>query len=160
MDMKIFNYKEMMKEHELFLIQLKKHIEEFRVLGTEKYCYQMYFKWTSINLLKKSVRNILIENISACSIVSQEYYSYISDLDGYDANVSLSESNNIAIEFKELYEIVSCAMTEMDYVMYLSRYNAEHKHNSKLKKEKVEELLKTFEDFKTYLSEKGNPYDI
>ena len=51
-------------------------------------------------------------------------------------------------------------MTEMDYVMYLSRYNDEHKHNSKLKKEKVEELLKTFEDFKTYLSEKGNTYDI
>ena len=43
MDMKIFNYKEMMKEHELFLIRLKKHIEEFRALGTEKYCYQMDF---------------------------------------------------------------------------------------------------------------------
>lgn len=160
MDMKIFNYKEMMKEHELFFIRLKKLIEEFRALGTEKYCAQMYDKWTSIYCLKKSVRNILIENISACSIISQEYYSHISALDGYDANVSLYESNNIANEYKELYEIVSCAMSEMDYVMYLSRYNEEHKHNIKLKKEKVEEFLKSFEDFKTYLSEKGNPYDI
>lgn len=150
------------KECESIRNSIEKALSDFRSLGVDSYCAEMWFKKLFVQDQFDRLKNFLNALIAEQIITTTERFGFISD--STSSKIPLNDQSDLIEDFKENLEYVICVQSEIDYKIELSRYTGYRLIRSEEKKLKhkqdVELLESIFMKNVNYLKEKGNEYAI
>lgn len=137
-----------------------KALSEFRDLGVDEYCAEMWFKKMFIQGQFNRLKNFLNALIADEIISNTDRYAFISE--ATPTKIKLGDQSDLIEDFKEIIEYCICVQSEITYKIELSRFVSYRLIRSEEKTQKnkheVDSLECVFKKNINYLKEKGVYY--